>query len=407
MTTPVVAAETELAPADPLTAEVPPPDSGVEAAEPRPAGEIVLDQLRDFLDRFTKFPSKAALEVATLWTAHTWVLNPNEYLAFDTSPRLAFLSDEPASGKTRALEMVGLMSHNGYLSVDPTPATFANSIAIKRQTALVDEIDILFGRGAGKAQLRSLMNVGYKSSASWSRANKEDLPIFGALAMAGLGSAFRSAKMLSPLRSRTIEVNMKRRRGAAPYRPREHDGLAAAIRTDVQLWVQRNTGAITEDWPDLPAGIEDRLAEVWEPLFMIANVAGGHWPESAWQAARELALGKNDGEPELPLSAQLIRDLQIVFEGQRHLSTPLIVKRLYALPDPHANWLALWPVEGAAPAELRGLLNGLGIPPAVKVWEDGHNVRGYKYETLEPLWLNLPPVPPRIDDSDDDLDEPV
>src|SRR3546814_17356925 len=32
---------------------------------------------------------------------------------------------------------------------------------------------------------------------------------------------------------------------------------------------------------DLPEGIEDRDADVWEPLIAIADAAGGKWPEAA------------------------------------------------------------------------------------------------------------------------------
>ena len=37
--------------------------------------------------------------------------------------------------------------------------------------------------------------------------------------------------------------------------------------------------------PDMPLGIEDRNADVWEPLLAIAEAAGGDWPQRAREAA--------------------------------------------------------------------------------------------------------------------------
>ena len=72
--------------------------------EPRLDGAEVLDEIQVFIDRFCAFPDDNALTAVTLWAAHTHMV---EY--FHTTPRLAFLSPEPASGKTRALEVLDLL----------------------------------------------------------------------------------------------------------------------------------------------------------------------------------------------------------------------------------------------------------------------------------------------------------
>lgn len=38
-------------------------------------------------------------------------------------------------------------------------------------------------------------------------------------------------------------------------------------------------------WPNLPEGIEDRLADVWEPLVVVADLAGRDWPQRSRVAA--------------------------------------------------------------------------------------------------------------------------
>jgi hypothetical protein len=39
------------------------------------------------------------------------------------------------------------------------------------------------------------------------------------------------------------------------------------------------------EWPDMPPGVEDRDADVWEALLAVADLAGGHWPTTARKAA--------------------------------------------------------------------------------------------------------------------------
>jgi hypothetical protein len=34
-------------------------------------------------------------------------------------------------------------------------------------------------------------------------------------------------------------------------------------------------------WPDLPPEIQDRDADVWEPLIAVADAIGGEWPQRA------------------------------------------------------------------------------------------------------------------------------
>src|SRR5262249_36054148 len=55
----------------------------------------ILDDVHAFLGRFVIYPSKEAHDAHALWNAHTHVMD-----AWESTPRIAFLSPEPASGKT-------------------------------------------------------------------------------------------------------------------------------------------------------------------------------------------------------------------------------------------------------------------------------------------------------------------
>ena len=36
--------------------------------------------------------------------------------------------------------------------------------------------------------------------------------------------------------------------------------------------------------PEIPDALDDRAEEAWEPLFAIALLAGGDWPDRTWMA---------------------------------------------------------------------------------------------------------------------------
>src|SRR5436190_24142052 len=61
-------------------------------------GQLVLRKVYDFLDRFIVYPSEHARVAHALWVLHAHLMD-----RWDTTPRMAFLSAEPASGKSRAL----------------------------------------------------------------------------------------------------------------------------------------------------------------------------------------------------------------------------------------------------------------------------------------------------------------
>jgi hypothetical protein len=75
----------------------------------------ILDGVHDFLGRFVAYPSDAAHRAHALWIAHTHLMD-----AWESTPRIAFLSPEPGSGKTRALEITELLVPNPIGNCTPS-----------------------------------------------------------------------------------------------------------------------------------------------------------------------------------------------------------------------------------------------------------------------------------------------
>ena len=117
--------------------------------------------------------------------------------AWDSTPRLAFLSPEPGSGKTRALEISQLLVPNGIENVNMSPAYLFRRIGadVGLPTLLVDEVDALFnGKGQSAEEIRGLLNAGHRRGAMVGRCviqgktiTPEESPAFCAVALAGLG----------------------------------------------------------------------------------------------------------------------------------------------------------------------------------------------------------------------------
>jgi len=63
----------------------------------RDQGATILDDVHKFLKRFIVYPSDHAHVAHVLWIAHAHLMS-----AWESTPRIAFLSPEPGSGKTRS-----------------------------------------------------------------------------------------------------------------------------------------------------------------------------------------------------------------------------------------------------------------------------------------------------------------
>src|SRR5262249_38022119 len=253
----------------------PAPDASID-------GAALLDQVFGFLGRFIIYPDQYARAAHTLWIAHTHLM-----AAWETTARLAFLSPEPASGKTRALEITELLVPRPAPAINVSPAYLVRKVQAEEglPTILFDEIDAVFGPKAreGNEDVRALLNAGYRRGAIVGRcvmhgsvAVPEELPAFCAVALAGLND------LPDTIHSRAIIIKMRRRAPdeiVEPYRRREREGEGYGLRDRLAAWAAAAIGRITV--PDMPDGVIDRDADIWELLIAVADAAGAQWSETA------------------------------------------------------------------------------------------------------------------------------
>lgn len=354
------------------------------------SGAALLNDVAAFCGRFVAYPSEHAQTAHTLWIAHTHLME-----AWDSTPRIAFLSPEPGSGKTRALEVSQLLVPNAVENVNMTAAYLFRRIADEVKglpTILYDEIDSLFnGKSEKSEEIRGLLNAGHRRGAVVGRCvlngksvTTEESPAYCAVALAGLGF------LPDTLMSRSVVIRMRRRaptEQVEPFRPRDAEQEGHELRRRLTLWAAGIVKVLASARPEMPPEITDRAADCWEPLLAVADAAGGHWPDMARVAAVALVKAGKDANPSMGI--RLLEDCRTAFQADDRLATDQLLQRLYTLPE--SPWIE---IKGR-PLDERGLavrLRRYEIRPKPIRFGD-RLARGYERAELADAWARyLPPA---------------
>ncbi|MBX7450852.1 DUF3631 domain-containing protein [Mycolicibacterium sp. 3033] len=304
------------------------------------------------------------------------------------------MSAEKGSGKTRALEVSELLVPRGVrVSQATTGYVLAKISDVPPATLFYDEIDTVYGsRARGNEDLRALLNAGHRRGATAGRGTWEngalegqEYPAYCAVALAGLGT------LPETVADRAVVIHMKKRKRTEPVEPwreRVNGPEATYLASRLNHWMNDAHLCFPAHMP-----VEDRAADVWEALVIVADAAGGHWP----QRARNAAVSSTDGVEKASIGVQLLEDLRIVFGGREKLSTEQILQELVALGG-EGRWRYFHSSgEALNPRDLSKLLRPYRVKP-VDVWVSGRNLKGYNADDLQDPWERyLAPVEERED----------
>src|SRR5262245_30301765 len=98
-------------------------DGEAAAAE---SDTALFSDIEAFLRCYVAYPTVHARVAHVLWIAHTHLMD-----VWESTPRVAFLSPEPASGKSRALEVTEPLVPRPVASVNVTPAYLFRKVSDK------------------------------------------------------------------------------------------------------------------------------------------------------------------------------------------------------------------------------------------------------------------------------------
>ena len=318
----------------------------------------MLEELASVFRRYVVLPKWAA-ETLALWTVHTYAFELR-----DVSTYIGLESPEKRCGKTTLLGVLSELVSRPVVAANISASAFFRVIEEVRPTLLIDEADTFL---QGNDELRGILNAGYSRKTAYvvrvsplrnaefgmrndgevrneldgegRTANSErkspEMPRseYGERRGAIPQSAIRNphsnrsglvrysswcpkvmaaiGRLPGTLADRCIVVRMQRKTSKEICeRLRNLDG--AELRQRCARFVADHGKGIAAARPEIPAGLNDRAADIWEPLLAVAEAAGGRWPELARQAAVALSASAQEGSP----IGSLLLDIYVIFVNQ-------------------------------------------------------------------------------------------
>jgi hypothetical protein len=154
----------------------------------------------------------------------------------------------------------------------------------------------------------------------------------------------------------------------------------STLKSQCARFVQDHRQQIAAALPDLPTRLSDRAADIWEPLFVLADLAGPEWSDLARQAAVGLATAAEDSNP----IATLLLDIYVLFtltKTERMFSRDIIYGLNKSTGRPWAETL-----KGKSLNELwlSHKLRPYGIRPKT-IWIEDDHAKGYLREDFLPV----------------------
>jgi hypothetical protein len=353
-------------------------------------GRELLDALTEVFKRFVVLPRWGA-ETLALWTLHTYAFELR-----DVTTYIGIESPLKRCGKSTLLSVLSRFVNRPVVSTNISPPAFFRVIAETRPTLLIDEADRLLKRND---ELSGILNSGYTRATAYvvrtcpfrvpqsaargsdpnsGRADPTAAPVqsiglarFSAWcpkALAGIGC------LPDTLADRCILIRMQRKTPNEECE-RLRNLTVTTLREQCARFVLDHGTVIARAHPAIPTDLNDRAADIWEPLLVLADLAGEPWPEMARQAAIGLSALSNESNP----LGLLLLDIFILIAQtkENRLPSRKIVEGLSASRE--RPWTELAKGQVVTELWLAQQLRPLGIRPH-PIWIGGVQARGYLFD---------------------------
>jgi putative DNA primase/helicase len=246
-----------------------------------------------------------AAEAVALWVLHAHALD-----AFAYSPRLAITSAEKRCGKTTLLDLLGCLVPRPLPTANATAPAIFRTIELSKPTLLIDEADNFLKSGS---ELHGVLNSGHRRGGSVLRLVGDEhepraFSTFAATAIAMIG------RLPDTLADRSIEIRLRRRLANEEVTRFRADRATGQLARMAARWAKDHIEALRRADPPTPKGLHDRAANNWEPLFAIADEAGGEWPERARKIAVTFSARDEDGGS---VGELLLADIRETFDEMK------------------------------------------------------------------------------------------
>lgn len=278
----------------------------------------ILDQVYDLIKRCIVCDDEVAI-AATLWIAFTWFIDE-----FKVAPIAMITAPEKRCGKTLLLELLGKLVRRPLPASNITAAAMFRAIDKWAPTLLIDEADAFMN---DNEELRGVINSGHgRSSAFTIRTvgpthEPKQFSTWCAKVISGIGT------QASTIMDRSIILKLRRKTNVEKVERLRHipDSTFLTIKSKLlHLSVNEREG-IESQRVSLPDQLNDRAQDNWEPLFLIASLAGDKWIS----AVRTASLILNaEGESNGSRGVDLLTDVKTIFGLKEKLTAKEMVDEL-------------------------------------------------------------------------------
>lgn len=335
--------------------------AAVPAGVPEPVdGAGTLELMRGMFKLFTVQQSEHHYVALALYCAYTHLSGVFRY-----APRLVVTSAEKQSGKTRTLDILRELVARPLVSANATTAALYRSIGDDPEhppTVILDEADTVFGtkmKAEQNEDLRGLLNAGFQQGTPALRTvgPKHEVQAFDTFAPAVLAAI---GALPDTIVDRAVVVRLRRRRPGdrvEQYRLRQAPRLHE-LRDRMAEWAEGQRVHAADHLPETT--LEDRPADVWEPLLTIADLIGGDWPALARAAAAHLvAEAAGTAAAEVSEGIELLADTRAVLKLVKsdRIPTASLLEHLRGVED------SRWKEYDLTGHRLARLLKPYGITP--------------------------------------------
>ena len=345
-------------------------------------GAALLDDLVALLERYASLPDGGAVAVA-LWALYAWC-----FRAFAVCPNLMLTAPERESGKTRVTEILSWTVPRAKPVSDASAAAIIRGIERDGPTLLFDEAQHFLRRRPGDP-IRGILLAGFtKRFATVERCEGDthEVRTFSTFCPKAMNGRNLTA-IDDMLTSRSVVVPMMRATSPLPELRADRDPVGEDLRRRCAHWRTDHLFELRKADPDTGGRI-GRIAQVWRPLFAVADTAGGEWPAKARAAADALtamAASFADGET---LGIMLLANVRAVFEDKgnpQRIPSTVLDKALRDLPE--RPWASMPKSSKPITAQARGrMLAGYGVKAETLRFDDAKDAKGYRRKAFEEVW---------------------
>ncbi len=276
-------------------------------------GSHLLDELVATFNRFL-VTAKWIPETIALWIVHTYA-----YRLRDVSTYLGIESPAHRCGKTTLLALLNQLAHRTLTSANVSSPAFFHAIEELEPTLLIDEADTFL---KGKHEIKGILNAGYTRDTGYvmrvvpdrrrrRESSSSSIPPSTRLARYSCWcpkAIARIGSLPETLADRCIIIRMQRKTSNERCE-RLRKLNPADLKSKCLRFVLDHSTQIAAAEPAIPEDLNDRAADIWEPLFVLADLAGGHWPQTAREAALALSATALEAGP----IASLLLDIFCLF----------------------------------------------------------------------------------------------